>query len=79
MPDFFQKLSYLEPLRYMVTIIRGVTLKSAPWPNLAILVSRLFYSRSAHGASGSSKKGMMRSDLCGILTRKANPPRADFI
>ena len=42
MPDFFQKLSYLDPLRYMVTIIRGVTLKSAPWnalwPNLLMLV-----------------------------------------
>ena len=41
MPDFFQKLSYLDPLRYMVTIVRGVTLKSAPWsamwPNLAAL------------------------------------------
>jgi drug efflux transport system permease protein len=43
MPDFFQKLSYLDPLRYMVTIIRGVTLKNAPWsalwPNLAILAA----------------------------------------
>jgi ABC-2 type transport system permease protein len=42
MPDFFQKLSYVDPLRYMVTIIRGVTLKSAPWsalwPNLLMLV-----------------------------------------
>lgn len=43
MPDFFQKLSYLDPLRYMVTIIRGVTLKNAPWsalwPNLAVLAA----------------------------------------
>jgi len=42
MPDFFQKLSYLDPLRYMVTIVRGVTLKDAPWaalwPNLVALV-----------------------------------------
>lgn len=42
MPDFFQKLSYLDPLRYMVTIVRGVTLKNAPWtalwPNLLALV-----------------------------------------
>lgn len=42
MPDFFQKLSYLDPLRYMVMIIRGVTLKNAPWaalwPNLLALV-----------------------------------------
>ena len=42
MPDFFQKLSYLDPLRYMVMIIRGVTLKTAPWsalwPNLVALV-----------------------------------------
>ena len=42
MPDFFQKLSYLDPLRYMVMIIRGVTLKDAPWaalwPNLLALV-----------------------------------------
>lgn len=41
MPDIFQKLSYLDPLRYMVTIVRGVTLKSAPWsalwPNLLAL------------------------------------------
>jgi ABC-2 type transport system permease protein len=43
MPDFFQKLSYFDPLRYMVTIIRGVTLKSAPWsalwPNLLMLLA----------------------------------------
>lgn len=42
MPDLFQKLSYLDPLRYMVVIIRGVTLKDAPWsalwPNLLALV-----------------------------------------
>jgi ABC-2 type transport system permease protein len=42
MPLFFQKLSYLDPLRYMVTIVRGVTLKNAPWsalwPNLVVLV-----------------------------------------
>jgi len=41
MPEFFQKLSYLDPLRYLVTIVRGVTLKHAPWsalwPNLVIL------------------------------------------
>jgi ABC-2 type transport system permease protein len=41
MPDFFQKLSYLDPLRYLVTIVRGVTLKDAPWsalwPNLVVL------------------------------------------
>jgi ABC-2 type transport system permease protein len=43
MPDFFQKLSYLDPLRYLVTIIRGVTLKNAPWsalwPNLVVLAA----------------------------------------
>jgi ABC-2 type transport system permease protein len=43
MPSLFQKLSYLDPLRYMVIIIRGVTLKSAPWsalwPNLLALVA----------------------------------------
>jgi ABC-2 type transport system permease protein len=43
MPQFFQKLSYLDPLRYFVTIVRGVTLKNAPWsalwPNLVILVA----------------------------------------
>jgi ABC-2 type transport system permease protein len=42
MPEFFQKLSYLDPLRYMVTIVRGVTLKNAPWsalwPNLLALL-----------------------------------------
>jgi ABC-2 type transport system permease protein len=41
MPAFFQKLSYINPLRYMVTIVRSVTLKNAPWsaiwPNLAAL------------------------------------------
>jgi ABC-2 type transport system permease protein len=41
MPEFFQKLSYLDPLRYLVTIVRGVTLKNAPWsalwPNLIAL------------------------------------------
>jgi ABC-2 type transport system permease protein len=41
MPLFFQRLSYLNPLRYLVTIVRGVTLKNAPWsamwPNLAML------------------------------------------
>jgi ABC-2 type transport system permease protein len=41
MPEFFQKLSRLNPLRYLVTIVRGVTLKDAPWsalwPNLVIL------------------------------------------
>jgi ABC-2 type transport system permease protein len=43
MPEFFQKLSYIDPLRYMVTIIRGVTLKDAPWsalwPNLLALLA----------------------------------------
>jgi ABC-2 type transport system permease protein len=42
MPDFFQKLSYLDPLCYFVIIVRGVTLKNAPWsslwPNLVILM-----------------------------------------
>ena len=53
MPEFFQKLSYLDPLRYLVTIIRGVTLKSAPWsalwPNLAALAgcAILLFSISA--------------------------------
>jgi drug efflux transport system permease protein len=41
MPEFFQKLSYFDPLKYLVTIVRGVTLKDAPWsamwPNLVIL------------------------------------------
>jgi ABC-2 type transport system permease protein len=43
MPDFLQKLSYLDPLRYMVLIVRGVTLKNAPWsalwPNLLALMA----------------------------------------
>jgi ABC-2 type transport system permease protein len=43
MPVIFQKLSYLDPLRYMVSIVRGVTLKNAPWdalwPNLAALAA----------------------------------------
>jgi ABC-2 type transporter len=41
MPNFLQRLSYLDPLRFMVTTVRGVTLKNAPWsalwPNLVIL------------------------------------------
>ena len=40
---FFQKLSYFDPLRYLVVIIRGVTIKDAPfsalWPNLAALAA----------------------------------------
>jgi ABC-2 type transport system permease protein len=53
MPDIFQKLSYLDPLRYMVTIVRGVTLKDAPWsalwPNLVALTafSLVLFSISA--------------------------------
>src|SRR5215468_2789696 len=53
MPEFFQKLSYIDPLRYMVTIVRGVTLKNAPWsalwPNLVALAgfSILLFSISA--------------------------------
>jgi len=43
MPEIFQKLSYLDPLRYLVTIVRGVTLKDAPWsalwPNLVALAA----------------------------------------
>jgi drug efflux transport system permease protein len=41
MPEFFRKLSNFDPLRYLVTIVRGVTLKNAPWsamwPNLVVL------------------------------------------
>jgi ABC-2 type transport system permease protein len=41
MPKFLQTLSYLDPLRYLVAIVRGVTVKNAPftalWPNLAAL------------------------------------------
>jgi drug efflux transport system permease protein len=53
MPEIFQKLSYLNPLRYMVSIVRGVTLKDAPWsalwPNLAALAvfSLVLYAISA--------------------------------
>jgi len=43
MPEIFQKISYFDPLRYLVTIVRGVTLKDAPWsalwPNLAALAA----------------------------------------
>lgn len=43
MPQFLQKLSYFDPLRYMVMIVRGVTLKNAPWaalwPNLLALIA----------------------------------------
>jgi ABC-2 type transport system permease protein len=41
MPEILQKISYIDPLRYLVTIVRGVTLKNAPWsalwPNLVVL------------------------------------------
>jgi ABC-2 type transport system permease protein len=41
MPEILQKISYIDPLRYLVTIVRGVTLKNAPWsalwPNLVAL------------------------------------------
>jgi ABC-2 type transport system permease protein len=53
MPSLFQKLSYIDPLRYMVTIVRGVTLKDAPWsalwPNLLALTafSIILFSISA--------------------------------
>ena len=53
MPQFFQRLSYLDPLRYMVEIIRGVTVKNTPfsalWPNLAALAgfAILLFSISA--------------------------------
>jgi ABC-2 type transport system permease protein len=43
MPEIFQRLSYIDPLRYLVTIVRGVTLKDAPWsalwPNLVALAT----------------------------------------
>jgi ABC-2 type transport system permease protein len=43
MPTFFQHLSYVDPLRYLVIIIRDVTVKNAPfsaiWPNLAALAA----------------------------------------
>src|SRR5215469_7044107 len=43
MPEILQKVSYIDPLRYLVTIVRGVTLKNSPWsalwPNLAILIA----------------------------------------
>jgi ABC-2 type transport system permease protein len=53
MPQMFQKLSYFDPLRYLVTIIRGVTIGNAPfsalWPNLAALAafSLILFSISA--------------------------------
>lgn len=53
MPHFFQTLSYVDPLRYLVTIIRGVTIKDAPfsalWPNLVALAafSLILFSISA--------------------------------
>jgi len=41
MPVILQKLSYADPLRYLVVVIRGVTVKNAPfsalWPDLAAL------------------------------------------
>jgi len=41
MPETLQKISYIDPLRYLVKVVRGVTLKDAPWsalwPNLVAL------------------------------------------
>jgi ABC-2 type transport system permease protein len=41
MPKVFQKMSYFDPLSYLVKVVRGVTLKDAPWsalwPNLVAL------------------------------------------
>jgi ABC-2 type transport system permease protein len=61
MPNFFQKFSYLDPLRYMVMIVRGVTLKSALWSALWRTCSRSWHSRSfcsvsAPGVSASSEQ-----------------------
>ena len=59
MPEIFQKLSYLDPLRYMVKIVRGVTLKEAPWsalwPNLAALAvfAIVLFAISACGSEKS--------------------------
>jgi len=43
MPWYFQKISIVNPLRYLVQIIRGVTIKDMPfnalWPDLAALVA----------------------------------------
>jgi ABC-2 type transport system permease protein len=53
MPEFFQKLSYINPLRYLIQIIRGVTVKGAPfsalWLDLAALAgfSIILFSISA--------------------------------
>lgn len=53
MPMIFQKISYFDPLRYLVIIIRGVTVKNAPfsalWPDLAALAgfAILLFSISA--------------------------------
>jgi ABC-2 type transport system permease protein len=41
MPMFMQYLSYLDPLRYLLIVVRGITLKGAGlallWEPLAIL------------------------------------------
>lgn len=53
MPSFFQKISYVNPLRYLVVIVRGVTVKNAPfsalWPDLLALAvfAVLLFSISA--------------------------------
>jgi ABC-2 type transport system permease protein len=53
MPDVLQYLSYLDPLRYLVKLIRGIVLKGAGldllWPQLAALavIAAVLYSTSA--------------------------------
>jgi ABC-2 type transport system permease protein len=43
MPAFFQYMTYLNPLRYFLVIIRGIFLKgnglSILWPHLAALLA----------------------------------------
>jgi ABC-2 type transport system permease protein len=34
MPEVVQKLTYLVPLRYWITIVRGIFLKGVGWPAL---------------------------------------------
>jgi ABC-2 type transport system permease protein len=64
MPPLVQKLTYVIPLRYYITIARGIFLKGAGWPELrweagilvvygAIILSlaTLFFRRQLRGAA----------------------------
>lgn len=43
MPEFFQRISYINPLRHVLVILRGVYLKGVGfeilWPEMAVMAA----------------------------------------